>query len=603
MGYPSTVLLFCVGLFGFFSGSLVTMYSGLTKCHNDTERLDPMKQCAHVVEPIVQQRLMDMKEKLSKECDAEKKKIEAQQMAAKAQRKVKETTSSSSQSAFKFPPSMSRYLVGMARTDKMDFINTLDLGVPIDDPENNPRTAAKEKDVLVLYQKPTALPTDYDDKYKQSDDSGTPPIFSSEEALEHCEYVNVILTDHSAGRNQCWAMVPQYESYHVQKWMRFRPMHQMNPKEPLRLVSRGMKTSGRNDFDPPARKHIDKGMDMLQNYFKNLVPSLAELEPLLKKVATPKNTVTIMVVNFGQSELLVNHVCASKSRGLDTSSILVFATDEESKDLASSLGLTVFYDEPNFGAMPKEEAGSYGDRKFTAMMMAKIFCVHMVSRLKYNILFQDVDIVWYKNPIEYFESNHMSFDLLFQDDGGHSVRYAPYSANSGFYYVRYNERSEYLFHSLLLSGDLILSTNSHQQALIATMNEHVSRFGLRVKVFSRDSDEFPGGYQFHQASGKYMRRLFAGEVDPFIFHMSWTLNKNNKLLFLRQLGEWYVQDQCVHKTTSEVMGSGLFGGGKSFLDTCCAAEPLFSCHYRDKPSLKPCKDSPPIDGGKKSWWK
>lgn len=58
MGYPSTVLLFCVGLFGFFSGSLVTMYSGLTKCHNDTERLDPMKQCAHVVEPIVQQRLM-----------------------------------------------------------------------------------------------------------------------------------------------------------------------------------------------------------------------------------------------------------------------------------------------------------------------------------------------------------------------------------------------------------------------------------------------------------------------------------------------------------------------------------------------------------------
>lgn len=257
----------------------------------------------------------------------------------------------------------------------------------------------------------------------------------------------------------------------------------------------------------------------------------------------------------------------------------------------------------NFRDMPKEEAGSYGDRKFTAMMMAKIFCVHMVSRLKYNILFQDVDIVWYKNPIDYFESNLMNFDLLFQDDGGHSVRYAPYSANSGFYYVRYNERSEYLFHSLLLSGDLILSTNSHQQALIATMNEHVSRFGLRVKVFSRDSDDFPGGYQFHQVSGKYMRRLFAGEVHPYIFHMSWTLNKDNKLLFLRQLGEWWVQDKCVHKTTSEVLGSGLFGSSKTFVDSCCAAEPVFSCHYRDKPSLKPCPDSPSIDKGKGSWWK
>jgi hypothetical protein len=248
--------------------------------------------------------------------------------------------------------------------------------------------------------------------------------------------------------------------------------------------------------------------------------------------------------------------------------------------------------------MPKEAAGSYGDRKFTAMMMAKVFCVHMVSRLKYNILFQDVDIVWYKNPIPFFESTHQDFDLLFQDDGGHSIRYAPYSANSGFYFVRYNERTEYFFHSLLLSGDLIISTDSHQQALIATLNEHVSLFGLRVKVFSRDTEEFPGGYQYHQASGAYMRQLFAGEVDPFIFHMSWTLNKNNKLLFLRQMGEWYVQEQCVHRTTTEIGATT-----NEFVGTCCSAEPLVSCHYRDKPSKIPCKDSPPIDKGKPSFWK
>jgi hypothetical protein len=224
--------------------------------------------------------------------------------------------------------------------------------------------------------------------------------------------------------------------------------------------------------------------------------------------------------------------------------------------------------------------------------------VHMVSRLKYNILFQDVDIVWYKNPIPFFETTHQDFDLLFQDDGGHSIRYAPYSANSGFYFVRYNQRTEYFFHSLLLKGDLIISTDSHQQALIATLNEHVSLFGLRAKVFSRDTPEFPGGYQYHQASGAYMRQLFAGEVDPFIFHMSWTLNKDNKLLFLRQMGEWYVQDQCVHKTTTEIGATTT-----EFLGTCCSAEPLVSCHYRDKPSKIPCKDSPPIDKGKPSFWK
>ena len=71
----------------------------------------------------------------------------------------------------------------------------------------------------------------------------------------------------------------------------------------------------------------------------------------------------------------------------------------------------------NFGDMPSEAAGRYGDRKFTMMMMAKVLCVQMVSTLKYNILFQDVDIVWYKNPIPFFEEKDtdlQEFDMLFQ---------------------------------------------------------------------------------------------------------------------------------------------------------------------------------------------
>ena len=85
--------------------------------------------------------------------------------------------------------------------------------------------------------------------------------------------------------------------------------------------------------------------------------------------------------------------------------------------------------------MPAEAAGRYGDRKFTAMMMAKVLCVQMVSSLKYNILFQDVDIVWYKNPVEYFEQKNSKldgFDMLFQDDGGHTTRCVPVNVVASF---------------------------------------------------------------------------------------------------------------------------------------------------------------------------
>ena len=230
----------------------------------------------------------------------------------------------------------------------------------------------------------------------------------------------------------------------------------------------------------------------------------------------------------------------------------------------------------------------------------QVVCVQVVGLLGVDILFQDVDIVWYKNPMEYFHNKSSpiyGFDAYFQDDGAHSVRYAPWSANSGFYYLRHNDRTQYFLNSLLMAGDLILKTDSHQQALVAVLSEHSSLYGLRVKVLSRDEDEFPGGYHFHQKSGKYMRAFLAKEKQPYLFHMSWTTNKDNKLLFFRQMGEWYLNDQCIQKNSTEITVAD-----NDFAKTCCSAEPLFSCHYRDKPSIKPCKESPPIDKRGRSFW-
>jgi hypothetical protein len=78
------------------------------------------------------------------------------------------------------------------------------------------------------------------------------------------------------------------------------------------------------------------------------------------------------VCNFGQSQLLLNFACAARARGLDVSSVLVFATDQETKDLAQSVGLTAFFDEKNFGSMPQKAADKYGDATFTTMMLSKV---------------------------------------------------------------------------------------------------------------------------------------------------------------------------------------------------------------------------------------
>lgn len=70
----------------------------------------------------------------------------------------------------------------------------------------------------------------------------------------------------------------------------------------------------------------------------------------------------------------------------------------------------------------------------------------------------------------------------------------------------------------------------------------------------------------------------------YLFHMSWTKNKDNKKLYFQQMGEWYLKSDC------------LTGWD------CCLVEPEITCHYRDKPFMIPCKDSPPIDAGRPSFW-
>ena len=237
------------------------------------------------------------------------------------------------------------------------------------------------------------------------------------------------------------------------------------------------------------------------------------------------------------------------------------------------------------------------------MMVAKIVCVQLISYLGYNFLFQDVDIIWLKHPLtDYFtKPDHWTqkYDAIFQDDGGHSLRYAPYSANSGFYFVRHNDRTRSFLNTLLFSSDIILETDSHQQAMIAVLNEHVSLYGLRLKVISRDAEDLPGGFQWNMKSGKYMKALFKGEVTPIIFHMSWTVNKNNKLKYFQQMGTWHVQESCIAKRRDEILN---VSSSRDVVSACCSVEPIFKCHYKDKPSVHPCKDSPSIDQGRPSFW-
>jgi len=345
-----------------------------------------------------------------------------------------------------FPQSVSGMLVGSTTVPRSDFIREFDIGVPWDD------VKSEASDVVLLYSTQSSLPNE----------PGA-HLDSARDATENCDSMKVILTN-KGHNNECLAVVQQWSSFHLHHFLRLKPENSTDENlphfrsdYPFRYVSRRHELSGKTPQLPKADQAV-KYWPLLIDYLQKMPTTLERLAPVAKSVASKDNTVVVMVCNWGQSELLVNFVCSTRARGLPLDKILVFATDSETYQLGVALGIAAFDVQDAFGEMPTGAARRYGDKRFMGMMLSKVYCVHLISALGYDLLFQDVDVVWYRNPLSFFQNRDESgdFDFYFQDDGAHSNRYAPYSPNSGFYYVRQNDRTRYFFEVFLRMGELIL---------------------------------------------------------------------------------------------------------------------------------------------------
>ncbi len=247
------------------------------------------------------------------------------------------SSSSTSSTEPRFPLTVQKFATGMSRIAKLDFASQFDMGVPLDLPKEG------EEDILLLYSNEKAHPPRYSKEIASL--SKPVPLLNVAEATAECDELHIVLTDQS-NRKQCVALVPQYESFHIQKWMRVDGHGGvLDHKEELKFVSRGYQVNGREKFRPPEPKHTRQFWQLLAPYIQSIDQVLKKLKPLVEKVATKDKQLIIMVCNMGQSELLMNFVCSVKARGLDYSQVLVFATDLETKALAEGMGLTAFFDE------------------------------------------------------------------------------------------------------------------------------------------------------------------------------------------------------------------------------------------------------------------
>ena len=115
---------------------------------------------------------------------------------------------------------------GIEFVDRDEFAAAFDTGVPLDQ-----STKGNDR-VAILYSDAGAFPK------ISSRENGK--VLSVEEATSNCHNLHLVLT-HTAGRkNQCIAIMGQYESFHIHKFMRVDgEKGKVDEKLPLEYTSRG----------------------------------------------------------------------------------------------------------------------------------------------------------------------------------------------------------------------------------------------------------------------------------------------------------------------------------------------------------------------------
>mmetsp|Transcript_7062 Transcript_7062/g.22936 ORF Transcript_7062/g.22936 Transcript_7062/m.22936 type:complete len:533 (-) Transcript_7062:26-1624(-) len=322
----------------------------------------------------------------------------------------------------------------------------------------------------------------------------------------------------------------------------------------------------------PKPRIITEAADSIGAFVDAKPKLLREVQALIteRKLGRRQGTVVVMVTNLGTLDLVANFICSCHSSGLARAleSTLVFAADDDTRLSVEHMGVAAYYS-AGLGELPTEAATNYGDYAFTRMMWLKTTSVFLVSALKYSVIFQDADVVWLRDPIDFFwapETADLEVDTVWMDDGARSMRFTPFYANSGFYFIRSNDRTRLFMYRMLMSYDDVLAQRSHQSALITLLLEHVARYGLTANVL--DASEFPQGAVFHHDKDT-IQDFVDGRKEPWLFHMCWTASRTDKLRFFKNLGLWFLQPTCDLARWQGYKPQSAEDGNKLDASKCC----------------------------------
>ena len=215
-----------------------------------------------------------------------------------------------------FISTLKSFVNGIVKVSASEFLELYDNGTP--EPHR------LHDDGLIIYNTKEAVPDSVTEDLHSVKNGGAFQTLRVQDATSNCDTMNVVYINPKVSDGQCLAVIGNYESYHIQKWMRTSSIQSSSAstkdqkhialgkdentghRTPLVPVGRLTNINGHNEFNVPVDSTLHKHNGILQRFLHSQSRILSELEPIVRKVASGGNVVIVMTVNFGQIHLLTN---------------------------------------------------------------------------------------------------------------------------------------------------------------------------------------------------------------------------------------------------------------------------------------------------------
>ena len=315
-----------------------------------------------------------------------------------------------------------------------------------------------------------------------------------------------------------------------------------------------------NSFNPNVDKIIAKDISMAsetepaefffelsERFHKGFNENEIERRNILRKLYSELNEPeTVIMLFFCKKyfKFFKNWVISCEKAGIKVrDKTIAFALDSEAQKKSEDYGFKTFLIDEKY-----EKAGGakkFGDREFAATMFYKNALIYDMLQIIPNnkfLLFQDSDLIWFRNPLPYLQNKakQYQYDIQMMYDGPNK-NYKNVYANSGFIFITSNDYSKALFETALRNSAYRFSGGSHQRPLEKIFEHYMLHNILHLKIL--DEKLFLNGHLF-KLNGSVDKKLGDNwKEDAFCWHFSWAVDEEEKFKKLDMYGLNYIKDE------------------------------------------------------------